>query len=259
MESKIRLQTLSGWPLVTDRNSFFLVASGALGFAGRFLTGLHAPKDGIHHDHDQRDYCHGHPKAHVESEQIHCAKQRHPNILPIHREHLLLQQLAVVTNIGFFQAGRQHHIQQNAGDQIGKVGRRQCHKAQRCTKGGKGDDGQHRNAGHRQQRNGRGGAALDKGQLGRADHVDDQRLAPHRLDKPAGLEQPDILRLHHCQLCAAVMRRQVVEQHAARHKQRAEHKVHENIRCEVEDGAVGSDPNHKIANAGSIQLPGLGY
>ena len=30
-----------------DRNSFFLVASGALGFAGRFLTGLHAPKDGM--------------------------------------------------------------------------------------------------------------------------------------------------------------------------------------------------------------------
>ena len=61
---------------------------------------------------------------------------------------------------------------------------------------------------------------MDKGQLGRADHVDDQRLAPHRLDKPAGLEQPDILRLHHCQLCAAVMRRQVVEQHPARHKPR---------------------------------------
>ena len=28
--------------------------------------------------------------------------------------YLLLQQLAVVTNIGFFQAGRQHHVEQDA-------------------------------------------------------------------------------------------------------------------------------------------------
>ena len=54
------------------------------------------------------------------------------------------------------------------------------------------------------------------------------------------------------------MSRQIIEQHAAGHEQRAEHKVHENIRCEVEDRAGGSDPDHKAAHAGSIPFPGFG-
>ena len=39
-----------------------------------------------------------------------------------------LQQLAIVADVGFFQAGGKHHIQQDAGNQVGKVGRRQRHK-----------------------------------------------------------------------------------------------------------------------------------
>ena len=50
-------------------------------------------------------------------------------------------------------------------------------------------------------------ADLPKGDLGGADHVNDQRLAPHGLHKPARLEHSDVLRLHNCQLRAAVMGR----------------------------------------------------
>jgi len=120
--------------------------------AARFLPGLHAPKDYIHHNHDQRDHRHGHPKAHVQPEQVRCSEQRHPNILPVHCEYLLLQQLAVVTNIGFFQTGRQHHVEQDAGKQISKIGSGQRNKSQRRTKGREGDHRQYRNTGHGQQR-----------------------------------------------------------------------------------------------------------
>ena len=33
----------------------------------------------------------------------------------------LLQQLPKMTHIGFLNTGRQHHIQQNAGDQVSKI------------------------------------------------------------------------------------------------------------------------------------------
>ena len=56
-------------------------------------------------------------KPHVESEQAHCSEQRHPNILPVHcvpsltaarrgDEHRL------------FQAGRQHHVEQDADTRL---------------------------------------------------------------------------------------------------------------------------------------------
>lgn len=228
-----------------------------LGRVCRFLLGLHTPKHSVHGHHDEGHHRQGRPEAQIKTQPVGGAEYGHPKFIPVHG-FPPLQQLAIVADVGFFQAGGKHHIQQDAGNQIGKVGRRQCHKAQRCTKGGKGDDGQHRNAGHGQHGHRSGRPALDEWQLWGADHVDDQRLAPHGLYEPSGLEHPDVLCLHQGKLGSTVMSRQIIEQHAAGHEQRAEHKVHENIRCEVEDRAGGSDPDHKAAHAGSIPFPGFG-
>ena len=73
--------------------------------------------------------------------------------------------------------------------------------------------------------------ALNKGQLGRADHVNDQRLAPHGFHEPAGLEHGGIVRLHLYKLRAAEMICKVVKQHAVGDEDRAEHKIHEDVRC----------------------------
>ena len=67
--------------------------SGILSLAGCFLPGLHAPKDDIHHNHDQCNYGHGHPKAHVQTEQ------RHPNILPVHCEFMVILPLSHIKTL----------------------------------------------------------------------------------------------------------------------------------------------------------------
>ena len=121
--------------------------------AALFLLRLHAPKEDIHHNHDQRDHRHGDPEAHVQSQPVRCSEQRHPNILPVHL-HTSLQQLAVVADIGFFQTGRQHHVEQDAGNQIGKISSGQGDKAQCCAERRKGNERQHGNAGHGQHRHG---------------------------------------------------------------------------------------------------------
>ena len=66
--------------------------------------------------------------------------------------------------------------------------------------------------------------ALDKRQLRCADHVNNQGLAPHGFYKPACLEEADILRLHSQQFRAAVIGRQIIEQHTIRNKHRTENK-----------------------------------
>ena len=71
------------------------------------------------------------------------------------------------------------------------------------------------------------------------------------------LEHPNILRLNCRKLCAAVMSGQIVEQNTAGHEHRAEYKIHENVGCKVENGAGGSNPNHKTAYTGGIPFPGL--
>lgn len=45
-----------------------------------------------------------------------------------------------MTNIGFFKAGSQQHIEQDAGDEENEVERRQSHEAKGSTQGSKGDD-----------------------------------------------------------------------------------------------------------------------
>ena len=162
-----------------------------------------------------------------------------------------------MTDIGFFQTGRQHHIQQDAGDQIRKIRCGQSNKTKRRSENCKRNHSQDRNTGHGKQRHWGRCAALDKGQLRSTDHVNDQCLAPHGFHEPSSLEHPDILRLHSRKLRSAVMSGQIVEQNTTGHEHGAEYKIHENVGCKVEDGAGRSDPNHKTAYTGSIPFPGL--
>ena len=159
--------------------------------------------------------------------------------------------------IGFFQAGRQHHIEQDTRDQVRKVGSRQGNKSKHRTEGSKGDHRQYGDAGHGEQGQRCGGPALEEGQLGGSDHMDDQGLTPHGFHKPARLKEADIFRLHQRQLRAAEMGGQVVKEHAPGDKHGTKDEIHKKVGGKVKDGAGGPDPEHEITHAGGIPLPGL--
>ena len=98
------------------------------------------PEYNIHHNHNQCNCGHGYPKADIKTQPFGGSEKSHPNFLPIHH-YTSLEQFAIVTDIGFFQAGCQHHIQQDAGNQISKVCYRQSDKSQHRSKGCKGNNG----------------------------------------------------------------------------------------------------------------------
>ena len=188
------------------------------------------PKDHIHQDHNKSRHGYRCPKPHIDSEQLRSSEQIHPYCVPIdcHIMHtpFLLQQLPKMTHIGFLNTGRQHHIQQNAGDQVSKISCGEGDKSEHFSQCGKGDDRQYRDAGKGQQRHRGRGAALDKRQFRGSDHVDHQRLAPHGFHKPPGMEHGRISSLHLCQFRSSVMSRQVIIKHAAGNEYRAENEVH---------------------------------
>lgn len=90
----------------------------------------------------------------------------------------------------------QHHVQYDAGNQVGKVCGRQRQKSERCSKRSKRNDCYDANANKGEHRKRGGSAALDERELRCPDHVNNQGLAPHGFDKPSGLEQRHIIRLH---------------------------------------------------------------
>ena len=162
-----------------------------------------------------------------------------------------------MTNIGLFQAGCQYHIQQNTGNQICKICGRQSHKPKHPSECREGNHCQNGNACHGQKCHRGRGTALQKRQLRGTNHMNNQCLAPHGFHKPPCLEQPDIPRLHCRKLCAAIVCRQVIEQNPLRDKQRAEHKIHKDVSCEIKDGAGRPNPNHKAAHTGGIPFSRL--
>ena len=109
------------------------------------------PKDHIHQDHNKSRHGYRCPKPHIDSEQLRSFEQIHPYCVPIdcHIMHtpFLLQQLPKMTHIGFLNTGRQHHIQQNAGDQVSKISCGEGDKSEHFSQCGKGDDRQYRDAG----------------------------------------------------------------------------------------------------------------
>lgn len=180
----------------------------------------------------------------------------HTHGVPDHVHEPHLQQLPVAPNVGLLQAGCQQHVEQDARRQEQKVLQRQRPQSQDGSQRAERDAGEQRDARHGEQHHRRGCAALDERELRGPKHMDDQRLAPHGLDEPSGLEQCDVGKLHLLQLGTRVDARQVIEQHAVAHEDRAEHEVHEDVGHEVEDGAGGADPQHELAHAGGVPLAG---
>lgn len=119
-----------------------------------------------------------------------------------------------MTHICFFQTCCQHHIKQDARNQIRKICRRQCHKSQHSTKCSKWNDRQHSDSCKCHQRQWCRCMALNKRKFWCADHMDDQSLAPHRFDKPSRLKHCNISRLHPYQICAGKMTGKIIVQHS---------------------------------------------
>ena len=92
--------------------------------------GFHTPNDGIHDNDNQQHDCHGYPESHIDSQPFASSKNIDPKSFPIqyHESHLL-EQLAVMADVCFFDTRCQDHVQQNAWNQIGKVNERQIGKA----------------------------------------------------------------------------------------------------------------------------------
>lgn len=127
---------------------------------------------------------------------------------------LLLKHLAVMTHIGLFHTGRQRHVKQDTRNQVCKITGRQRRKPQQLSNFCKRNNCKNCDSGTGYQCQQSRCTALDKWKLWCTDHMNNQRLAPHRFYEPACLKHCSVGRLHPQQLCAAKMTGQIVIQNS---------------------------------------------
>ena len=80
--------------------------------------------------------------------------------------------------------------------------------------------------------------ALNKGNLGCSDHMNDQGLTPHGFNKPAGLKDCNI-HGHHLGIGELVKQESIC-------KHRRDDKIHQQVGGNVKDGAGWPNPQHEF-------------